>query len=425
MFTGKSRLPRAERFIHMTGQKTRILVLFGGRSPEHDVSVITGLQALGALDPEKYEAVAVYIAPDGEWLTGDSLSSRSAYIPGPAERNKLTSVMLDLASRGKPVLVERPRSRWQKPRRFYFDVVIPAFHGLIGEDGGIQGVLEAANIPYTGMRLMASSVLMDKAATKRMLAGTDVPFLPMREIRRPAQGYLLTPTELAPLIGNIPFPCCIKPAHLGSSIGVARVKDAQEVSDTLASSIFRYDDTAVLEPFVENLVEYNVAVCRKDGRIITSAIERPKRTADLLDFKTKYMSGGGTKSGGTKGGAKTPGQSSEGMLSLTRDINPELPPAFESNIRMWAERVFACVNGTGAPRLDFLCNERTGEVWFNEANPCPGSFGYFLWEASKQTPMLFSELLDLLIEEALQLHRRAQIPLDPTPDDARLFPRRT
>jgi D-alanine-D-alanine ligase len=226
---------------------------------------------------------------------------------------------------------------------------------------------------------------------------------------------LLTPAELSGMLKDVTFPCCIKPAHLGSSIGVAEVRNMQEVSDVLASSIFRYDDTALLEPFVENLVEYNVSVRRENGAIVTSAIERPKRTSELLDFKTKYKLGGGTKGGGKTGKAEGSAPISEGMLSLTREINPEIPAEMENNIRTWASAVYACVSGSGAPRLDFLCNGKTGDIWFNEANPTPGSFGYFLWEASKRQPLLFSELLDKLIEEALDLHARAQIPHDPTP----------
>jgi D-alanine-D-alanine ligase len=408
------------------GGKIRVLVLFGGRSPEHDVSIITGLQAIKALDPDRYETTPLYIAPDGAWLTGDALRDRTTYIPSRAAREKLTQVTLDLTPGKGPALVALPASRWQKCERIGFDVAIPAFHGLIGEDGGAQGLFELANVPYTGMRLLASSVLMDKAATKKALAGTAVPILPCHEIRRPAQGLLITPEELAVTLGKLTFPFCIKPAHLGSSIGVAQVRSLQEVSDVLAKSIFRYDDTALLEPFVENLVEYNVSVRRLKGKIVTSAIERPKRSSELLDFKTKYMSGGGQKTGGGKtGGTKMPGQNaSEGMLSLTRDINPDIAPEFEAKIRAWAAEVYRSVNGTGAPRLDFLCNGKTGEVWFNEANPMPGSFGYFLWEAAKDGHALFSELLDSLIDEALHLHERAQIPSDPTPEEARLFPRR-
>jgi len=405
-------------------RKTRILAMFGGRSPEHDVSIISTLQAIDALDPTRFEVIPLYIAPNGEWLTGQALLRREIYIPNRATLESLTSVTLDVTPRKTPALITQSRSIWQKSKRIEFDVAFIGFHGLIGEDGGIQGLFETANVPYTGMRLMASAVLMDKAATKRILAGTGVPLLGCTEIKRPAQGFLLTPEELETSFKDVVFPCCIKPAHLGSSIGVARVTNWLEVSDTLAQSIFRYDDTALLEPFVENLVEYNVAVRRDGNKIVTSAIEKPKRSTELLDFKTKYVSGGGTKGNGTKSGSKTPGQSSEGMLSLTREINPELPVDFENNIRAWATKVYECVGGTGVPRLDFLCNEKTGQVWFNEANPTPGSFGYFLWEAAKEKSVLFADLLEHLIAEALRLHARAQIPLDPTPVEARLFPRR-
>ncbi|HEY8963191.1 MAG TPA: D-alanine--D-alanine ligase, partial [Alphaproteobacteria bacterium] len=149
-----------------------------------------------------------------------------------------------------------------------------------------------------------------------------------------------------------------------------------------------------------------------------SAIERPKRSTELLDFKQKYMSGGGKK----MGGQKVPGQSSQGMLSLTRDINPELPAGMEDKIRQWAETVFTTVGPSGAPRLDFMSNEKTGDVWFNEANPIPGSFGYFLWEAAAK-PVLFSELISGLLNEAVEFQRRAALPADPTLADARLFPR--
>ena len=403
----------------MTASKTKLLVLFGGRSPEHDVSIITGLQALEAFDPARYETIPLYVAPNGVWWTGDALRKRSNYIPKADILKTLTRVTLDLTPGQTPRLVTLPDSFWQKSKAIPFDVAFPAFHGLIGEDGGVQGLFETANVPYAGMRLMASAVLMDKLATKRILAGTSIPLLPCWEIKRPAQGILLTVEELKPLLKDVVFPCCIKPAHLGSSIGVAQVKNIQEVSDVLATSIFRYDDTALLEPFVENLVEYNVAVRRHKGAIVTSAVERPKRSSELLDFKTKYAPGGSKKMGGTKSSP----QASEGMLSLTRDINPELPAEFEGKIRAWASEVYATVGGSGVPRLDFLCNEKTSEVWFNEANPTPGSFGYFLWEAAKQNALLFTELLDNLIEEALTLHRRAQLPLDPTPKEAQLFSR--
>jgi D-alanine-D-alanine ligase len=408
-------------------QKT-IAVLFGGRSPEHDVSVVSALQVMGALDRSLYQVVPVYLATDGRWWTGEALFRRETYLPSEEALKTLDQVTLDLSANQRPGLVKVNTGvlTWAGLRRLglsggasriAFDVAIPCFHGLVGEDGQVQGALETAKVPYTGMRTMASAVLMDKVATKRMLAGTPIEMLPFREIKRPLEGLLIPASELGEIVGDLEGPWIIKPTHLGSSIGVAKVETLEELAYVLPA-IFQYDTSAILEPFVQNMIEYNVAVARLDGEIMTSAIERPKRTEELLDFKEKYLSGGGKKTSGTK----APGQSSEGMLSLTRELNPKLPQGLEDKIRAWAAEAFEAVNGTGAPRIDFIGNEVTGEVWLNEVNPCPGSFGYFLWEAMAD-PVLFSELLDKLVAEALREHARQRLPHDPTPQDARLFRR--
>jgi D-alanine-D-alanine ligase len=393
--------------------------MFGGRSPEHDISIVTGLQVLNALDPEEYDLIPLYISTAGQWFTGDSLLQRDIYIPGSEQLKELLPVSLHIGVGTRPRLVSPSNSIFRRGPTVEFDVAIPAFHGLLGEDGRLQGLLELAGVPYTGMRTLASAVFMDKVATKRILAETGIPQLSFWEIPRPTQGLLLAQSELEQICGDAKFPCCVKPAHLGSSIGVARAENLQELSDVLPA-IFRYDETAILEPFVDNLVEYNVSVCRIDGKVRTSAIERPKHTAELLDFKSKYLSGSKKQPTGTK----TPGQSSEGMLSLTRDLNPNLPLQMEHNIREWALKAFSHVGGTGAPRMDFLCNSKTEQVWLNEINPCPGSFGYFLWEAAQQ-PVLFSRLLESLVTEALETYRQSQLPPDPTPTEARLFPRKS
>ncbi len=404
--------------------KKTIAVFFGGRSPEHDVSVVSALQVMSALDRSLYDVVPVYLATDGRWWTGEPLMQRDAYLPTPELLATLTQVSLDMTAHGRPTLLSPNISMFnfgKKAKPIEFDVALPCFHGLVGEDGQVQGMFEAARVPYTGMRTLASAVLMDKVVTKRMLAGADIPQLPYREIRRPREGMLITAAELVTIVGDLKAPWIVKPSHLGSSIGVAKVVSLEELADVLPG-IFKYDTAAILEPFVENMVEYNVAVSRLTGELATSAIERPKRTDELLNFKEKYLSGGGKKSG-VKGGAKAPGQpASEGMLSLTRELNPNIAPLAD-DIQRWAGLAFDQVAGTGAPRIDFIGNEETGEMWLNEVNPCPGSFGYFLWEAAAE-PLLFSEMLDKLIEEALFEHVRGRLPQDPTPDDARLFTRR-
>jgi D-alanine-D-alanine ligase len=396
--------------------KTRIAVFLGGRSPEHDVSVVTGLQALQALDQSRFDAFVVYVTPQGDWLTGPELEDRRNYLPDTTLRGKLTDVTLDIASGGIGRLVPRKTGLFSRRPPTEFDVALLAFHGLGGEDGQFQGLFESANIPYTGMRTLASAVLMDKVATKRMLTGSGIPLLKHAIVERPETGLPPADALEAPL-AEIGFPCCVKPVHLGSSIGVGKADTIDEVRALLAA-IFRLDTQALIEPFVPNLVEYNVSVARFGGAPRCSAIERPKRVEELLDFRQKYLSAGG----GDKTGGKNLGAPSEGMLSLTREINPVLPRQQGPDIRRWALAAFEAVGGSGAPRVDFLCNDATGEIWLNEVNPCPGSFAFYLWEAAPE-PMGFTALLSALIDEAQARHRAMQLPDDPVPPDARLLKR--
>lgn len=397
--------------------KTRIAVFLGGRSPEHDVSVVTGLQALAALDQSRFDAFVVYVTPQGDWLIGPGLDERRNYLPDAQLRAKLNEVTLDIASSSGGRLLPRKSGLFSRRPPVEFDVALLAFHGSGGEDGQMQGLFEAANIPYTGMRTLASAVLMDKAVTKRALEGSGIPLLRQAVIDRPATG-LPAAAALGEAMkeANIGFPCIVKPVHLGSSIGVGRAETIEEARALLAA-IFRLDTQALIEPFVPNLVEYNVSVARFGGATQCSAIERPKRVEDLLDFRQKYLSGGGDKTGG-----KVLGQSSQGMLSLTREINPDLSPGIVDNVRRWAIAAFEAVGGTGAPRIDFLSNEATGEVWLNEVNPCPGSFGFYLWEAAPE-PIGFTALLSLLIDEGQTRHRAVQLADDPVPPAARLLKR--
>jgi D-alanine-D-alanine ligase len=394
---------------------TRVAVFFGGRSPEHDVSVITGLQALKALDQERFAAFPVYVNPQGRWFVGAPLAERRNYLPDARLQGALSEVTLSLGEAGRGVLVPKRSGLFGRRAAIDFDVALLAFHGVGGEDGQMQGLFEIANLPYTGMRTLASSVFMDKVATKRLLRGLDIPLLPDAVVTR-AAGGLPSADALRALMRNIGFPCIVKPAHLGSSIGVGKAGDIDEVR-ALLPTIFRLDRQAIIEPFVPNLAEYNVAIARIGGAVRTSAIERPKRAEELLDFRQKYLAGGDGK-GGLKGDAGD----SQGMLSLTRDINPALPAGLEAKLRRWAATAFEAAAGTGAPRVDFYCNEGTGEVWLNEVNPCPGSFAYFLWQAA-DPPLGFTALLSLLIEEALARHRECQLPDDPVPLEARLLRR--
>ncbi|MGB6229317.1 MAG: hypothetical protein WBF53_04225, partial [Litorimonas sp.] len=207
------------------------------------------------------------------------------------------------------------------------------------------------------------------------------------------------------------FPVVIKPANLGSSIGVGLARDFAQACDLLWF-ILQQDWIAVIEPQVRNLVEYNVAMIDVQGRTRFSAIEMPKSGEELLDYKEKYLSAGG----GTKG-AYSP---SQGMLSLTRDIDPDLPAEMIARIHAYADTAFSAFGRRGAPRIDFLCDSHTGEIWFNEINAIPGSYGYFLWEQATH-PLLFPELIDHLVREAQS--RSVKSFTDPVPLAAHLLRR--
>jgi D-alanine-D-alanine ligase len=400
--------------------KTRVAVFFGGRSPEHDVSIVTGLQVLNALDQQRFTAFPVYVSTAGKWLFGDALRDQRNYLPRGPLLDQLKDVTLDVCpnieGRGR-LLPRQPRGLFSRSEAIEFDVALFAFHGTYGEDGPAQGLFEIAGVPYTGMRLFGSSLAMDKSATKRLLRDTGISLLPDLVIQRPRNGLIPVLEDVEAIIGDrLPFPLIVKPMHLGSSIAVAKAEDVSQVRTALAA-IFRFDDQAILEPFVENLVEYNISVRNAGGVMQTSAIEKPKRTTELLDFVSKYMSAGDSKIG-----SKKPGELKPGLLSLTREVGPHLDEDFEATLCQWAKACFSLLGPTGAPRIDFLCDSKSGKLWLNEVNPCPGSFGFFLWEAARE-PILFPDLLSFLIDEAFECHRLRRLPEDPTYPEARLFSR--
>jgi D-alanine-D-alanine ligase len=388
---------------HVT-QKKVIAVIFGGRSVEHDVSVLSGLQFLEALDPVKYEGLPVYVDPLGQWWTGDALTKRAHYPIKSDAHKDLRQVMLDLATpaSGRAQLVTHTKGLMgEKRTTIPFDLMVPAIHGSNGEDGSLQGLLDFAGIPYAGCRALGASATMDKLFAKAIARANDLNVLPELALARPEKGAFLDPDAIAGQLesafGAVTFPYIVKPCNLGSSVGVGKADDMDGLIAALMTA-FRMDSKVIIEPFVANLVEYNIAVRRdEDGTIVTSAIERPLREAELLDFKNKYLAGG------EPGGPKLDTGPSEGMASLNRELNPaDLTPAQEDFIRTASSRIFGALELAGSVRVDFLSNGETGDLWLNEVNTIPGSFAYFLWEAA-ETPLSFLALTTAIIEEGFRL----------------------
>ncbi|PZP39683.1 MAG: D-alanine--D-alanine ligase [Pseudomonas fluorescens] len=399
-----------------TPTRTKVAVLFGGLSSEHDVSILTGLQILEALDPAKYDGFPVYIGLDGQWWVGDALRERKNYLPDLALKRQLVRVTLPVGNsreHGGWVLREVSGGLLKKPRTFGFDVVIPALHGTWGEDGTLQGALAADGIPCVGGGVGAMGLTINKMWTLGAAAAAGLPTPATLYVARGADVV----TKLDAWKGT--YPVFVKPNFLGSSIGARVAKDRADAEAAVAQ-VFRLDTAALVQRCIPNLVEYNVAVRRTaTGEIVTSAIERPLREGESLDFKSKYLSGGGLDKLGNKLGTV-----SEGMASATRVLNPpELDGARVDKIRGWAKTLFETVDLGGAPRLDFLCDEATGELWFNEVNPLPGSFGYFLWEKAEQ-PVGFSELLhDMITEARGRLRTQARV-VDPVANGGAIFRKR-
>lgn len=395
--------------------RTRVAVLFGGLSSEHDVSVLSGLEALEALDPAKYEGFPVYIGLDGQWWVGDALRHRTNYLPDLAVKRQLTRVELAVGNArtgGQPVLRAVEKSGLFGGRaEFAFDVVLPVLHGSWGEDGTLQGLLTAENIPFAGGNVGAMAMTIHKMWTLGAAQSVGLPVLPTMYVPRGAD----VEAKLQEWQGK--YPVFVKPNFLGSSIGARMAVDAADAA-VAVREVFRVDTAALVQPQVPDLVEYNVAVRRlKTGEIVTSAIERPLRKGESYSFKDKYLSQGLD--------SKLQGGSSPGLVSATRVMHPpELAEnGRDGQIRGWATALFEVLDLAGAPRLDFLCNNTTGDIFFNEINPIPGSLGYFLWEQA--TPAVgFTELLDDMICEAQSRIRSHGRVVDPVANGGAIFRKR-
>ena len=409
----------------MTDSRPIVAVFFGGRSVEHDVSVLTGLQFLAALDRSRYRGLPVYIDPQGRFWTGERLRRRSTYPIAEGEGGediRPVTFAAGLKVGGRPVLHATRRRLWREEvETIPFDVAVPALHGSFGEDGAIQGLFEFADIPYAGPRLFGAAASMDKHFTKEILRAAGLPVLPHALLLRPEDHHFVEEPHVLPAVlealGDDPFPVIVKPRRLGSSVGVARADD-RDALVAAVNAVFRLDTAALVEPLVPHLVEYNLAVRREGAALVTSAIERPLKQGEdeVLSFSEKYLAGSG-------GRPKLDDTPLEGLAELSREINPRsLREDQEENLRNWARQAFRAFSLTGTARIDFLCNGETGEIWLNEINSIPGSFAYYLWQVAP-VPISFTDLTTLLIEEGFALHRRERRLTDAAAGGAQIFAR--
>lgn len=366
-----------------------VAVFFGGPSPEHEVSVITGLQAVSALKERGHDVLPVYVSKGGRWYVGSGLddiarfkdlaalersATEMALAPGPGRSLRLVPLDQPIVGRKEGILV---------------DAVLLAFHGGAGENGGVQGLCESMGVPYTGSGVMASSVGMDKVRAKVLCQAADIPVVDWVEITE--EDWLgEEDARLDAVVESLGFPAIVKPVHLGSSIGIGRVTDRDELESAIEEA-FRYDASVMVERCVSNLREINCSVLGTAGNRRISVLEEPVAGDGTLSFEDKYLRGSGGK--GTKGGVEA------GMASLDRIIPAPVSGQVTKHITELAGRIFDALDASGVARIDFLMDDVTHDVWFNEINTIPGSLSFYLWEP---TGVPFGELLEQLLELAVE-----------------------
>jgi D-alanine-D-alanine ligase len=385
--------------------KQTVAVLFGGRSLEHDVSVVSGLQILHALDPERFAPMPVYIDQATRWWTGDDLWHNESFKRGGPDRSRLIEVSLSPGfGTSRLVPVDFTAVLPGAPQRVSgvvtasdgsipVDVFVPVLHGTYGEDGCVQGVLELGGCAYVGCGVMASAVGMNKRATKIMAAHAGVPIVRWisceRAVLDRGSAWL---TEYPARVGDtLGWPVIVKPCNLGSSAGVSIAGNPQELISGILK-VFEYDVEALIEPFIRNRLEINVAVAGLDEPV-ASVTEMPVTSqASPLTFAEKYR----------RQGRKSIG-SSEGMAGALRVLDPQdLPAEMRARAQRYATTVFSALGCEGISRIDFLIDADTNELFFNEINTLPGSLAFYLWSAAPHY-WTITDLLGRLIERAERL----------------------
>jgi D-alanine-D-alanine ligase len=395
---------------------TKIGVFFGGRSVEHEISVISALQAIAALDPARYEAVPVYITKQGKWLTGKALLDPANYRGDLAALEEMTTRVYMKPEFGNHNLYTvrdsmRPFWRYCEKKIATLDIALPVLHGTNGEDGTFQGFMELIGIPYTGCGVLSSALGMDKIAAKMVLRENGLPVIDYVWFTDREWGGNGREELIARIEKKIGYPAIVKPANLGSSVGISRARDRGELVRAVGEAA-AYSSRLLVEKMIEPLREINCSVLGSADDHVTSVCEEPLHSDEILSYADKYMSGGGGSKGAGNGSkaptavqaSGTKGAVSGGMSSTKRRIPADLPEEMSAEIRRLASETFRALGCDGVSRVDFILDERGGktQIYVNEINAIPGSLSFYLWEA---TGVSFAGLMDRLVAGALKRER--------------------
>lgn len=385
--------------------KIKVGVFFGGQSVEHEISVITMNQAISSLDPEKYEIVPIYIAKNGVMYTGDDLLDLYSFRDMEVLLKRCYKVAV--VNDGKEVKVIRTPAPWIGKRVLNtIDVAFPIVHGTNCEDGTIAGFVTLLGIPYVGPDIMASSIGMDKIMQKKVLKESGIPVVDFHAFY--SVDYVKNEEKiLKDIEEKIEYPMIVKPGNLGSSVGIKKAKNKNELEEAIEFAM-EFADRVIVEKAVEDLKEINCSVIGNQAESEASVCEEPFFSDEILSYTDKYI-GDGKSKGGTIGGAKASakggikGTSKRGEQQFAnKKIPADISKEKTEEIQKLSKEVFNILGCNGVARIDFLIDTKTDKVYVNEINTIPGALSYYLWEASGKT---FEQELDEIIELAIKRHR--------------------
>ena len=364
--------------------KITVGVIFGGRSVENEISVITANQTIEAMDPSRYEVVPIYIAKNGKWYSGPELLDVANYRDMQRLLRRTDEVYL------RPVYGDNRlyrRKRWFGQRSVVarLDVILPALHGTNCEDGSFQGVIEFTGIPYAGCNPLASANGMDKITMKMILRSEGIPVVDYVWFTD-NEWNTSRDAQIEKIESRLGYPVIVKPANLGSSVGIGTAADRRELIERV-NNAEKFSQRIIVEHMVEQLKEINCSVLGDADDHQSSVCEEPIKSGKFLSYEDKYM-----------GGTKT----SQGMQASEKRIPANLPEEMSEKIRHIAGETFRVLSCHGVSRVDVMVDEKDNSVYVNEINTIPGSLSFYLWEA---TGVTFTQLMDRLVALALKRKR--------------------
>ncbi len=372
--------------------KLKVAVLFGGKSTEHEISIISAIQAIGFLDRNKYDVIPVYITKNNDFYIGEDVGKIEEYTHISQLLSKSTRVIW-VKDGDKVSLMRYPMKKFGNNEMTTVDIAFPVVHGTNVEDGTLQGYLATLGLPVVGCDVLSSAVGMNKYVMKTVLKDNGIPVLDCKCFTW--KDYEDVDGLIAKIESSFEYPVIVKPLNLGSSIGIKKASDREELIEALDLG-FEFSKKILVEHAISDLKEINCSVLGDYESAEASECEEPVNSDDILSFEDKYI-------GGAKGGAKgAKSGGSKGMASLKRKIPADISPEMRDRIRKMAVDAFICLGCSGVSRIDFMIDKSTGEVYLNEINTIPGSLSFYLWEP---LGMKYNILLDNMIQLTLKADR--------------------